>query len=229
MEVKERKCGGFLMSCGQDGNLEEALSPPIQWKARKREEALPNSSNASEPEPGGDEKHDLERDPSEGMPPWKGRSKRKLSQEAAKRPTKGERHNRNKRKTERRQKTTRKERRENKQKPNQANNTKGTADKQARSSYLTLWWKVLMLNQKLVRDCLAGAPPCETQRECTNELIGSDLVEHEKLGRHPWWRCGSVSGNHWVGRLEGKLKRVKGLERYWLVLDKSAPRVLFRA
>ena len=104
MEVKERNCGGFLMSYGQDGNLEEALSPPIQWMARKREEALPNSSNASEPEPGGDEKHDLERDPSEGMPPWKGRSKRKLSQEAAKRPTQGKRHNRNKRKTEGRQK-----------------------------------------------------------------------------------------------------------------------------
>ena len=69
MEVKERKCGGFLMSCGQDGNLEEALSPPIQWRARKREEALPNSSNASEPEPDGDGKHDLERDPSEGMSP----------------------------------------------------------------------------------------------------------------------------------------------------------------
>ena len=32
---------------------------------------------------------------------------------------------------------------------------------------------------------LSGAPPWETQRECANELIGSDLVEHEKLGRHP--------------------------------------------
>ena len=32
---------------------------------------------------------------------------------------------------------------------------------------------------------LSGAPPWETQRVCTNELIGSDLVEHEKLGRHP--------------------------------------------
>ena len=32
---------------------------------------------------------------------------------------------------------------------------------------------------------LSGVPPWETQRECTNELIGSDLVEHEKLGRHP--------------------------------------------
>ena len=32
---------------------------------------------------------------------------------------------------------------------------------------------------------LSGVPPWETQRECTNELIGSDLVEHEKLGKHP--------------------------------------------
>ena len=76
---------------------------------------------------------------------------------------------------------------------------------------------------------LTGAPPWETQRGCTDELIGSNLVEHEKLGRHPWWRCGSVSGNHWVGQLEEKLKRAKGLERCWLVLDKSAPRVLFQA
>ena len=76
---------------------------------------------------------------------------------------------------------------------------------------------------------LSGVPPWETQRECTNELIGSDLVEHEKLGKHPWWRCGSVSGNHSEGQLEGKQKRVKELEKYWLVLDKSAPKVLFRA
>ena len=31
----------------------------------------------------------------------------------------------------------------------------------------------------------SGVPPWETQRECTNELIGSDLVEREKLGKHP--------------------------------------------
>ena len=41
MEVEERKCGGFLVWCDQDGNFEEALSPPIQWRVRKREEALP--------------------------------------------------------------------------------------------------------------------------------------------------------------------------------------------
>ena len=32
---------------------------------------------------------------------------------------------------------------------------------------------------------LSGVPPWETQRECTNELIGSGLVEHEKQGKHP--------------------------------------------
>ena len=129
MEVKERKCGGFLMWCGQDGNFEEALSPPIQWRARKREEALPNSSNASEPEPGGDEKHDLERDPSERMPPWKGRSKRKLSQEAAKIPTQGKRHNKNKRKTEGRQK----QREKKEEKPNKSP-TKPTTQKEPQTS-----------------------------------------------------------------------------------------------
>jgi len=69
MEEKERKCGGFLISCCRDGDFEEAKSPPIQWRVREREEVLPNSSNASEPELDGDGKHDLERDPSEGMSP----------------------------------------------------------------------------------------------------------------------------------------------------------------
>jgi len=164
MEVKERKCGGFLMWCGQDGNLEEALSPPIQWRARKREEALPNSSNASEPEPDGDEKHDLERDPSEGMSTRR-KEQAEVEPRSCQETNKGERHNKSKRKTERKQKA-RKERRNNQQKHNQVNKTKGTADKQARSTYLTLWWKVLMLNQKLVRDCLElllGKPSASVQ------------------------------------------------------------------
>ena len=32
---------------------------------------------------------------------------------------------------------------------------------------------------------LTGVPPWETQRECINELTGSNLVELEKLGKHP--------------------------------------------
>ena len=76
---------------------------------------------------------------------------------------------------------------------------------------------------------LSGVPPWETQHECTTELIGSDLVEHEKQGRHPWWRCDSVSESHWGGLLEGKLKKLRGLERYWSVPGKSAPEVLFQA
>ena len=90
MEEKERKCAGFLISCCQDEpDFEEAKSPPIQWRVRKREEVLPNSSNASEPEPGGDGKHDLERDPSGGMSPHKkDRSERRLSQEAARKKSK---------------------------------------------------------------------------------------------------------------------------------------------
>ena len=32
---------------------------------------------------------------------------------------------------------------------------------------------------------LPGVPPWETQRESTNELTGSNLVEHERLETHP--------------------------------------------
>ena len=32
---------------------------------------------------------------------------------------------------------------------------------------------------------LSGVPPWETQRGSTNELTGSNLVEHERLGTHP--------------------------------------------
>ena len=64
MEAKERRCASFVISCFQDEDFEEAKSPPIQWRARKREGAPPNSSNASEPEPSGDGKRELGRDPS---------------------------------------------------------------------------------------------------------------------------------------------------------------------
>ena len=65
MEAKERRCAlSFVISCCQDEEFEEAESPPIQWRARKKEGAPPNSSNASEPEPGGDGKRELGRDPS---------------------------------------------------------------------------------------------------------------------------------------------------------------------
>ena len=76
MEAKERRCASFVISCCQDEEFEEAKSPPIQWRARKREGAPPNSSNASEPEPGGDGRRELERDPSGGMSPQKGESER---------------------------------------------------------------------------------------------------------------------------------------------------------
>ena len=171
------------MSYGQDGNLEEALSPPIQWMARKREEALPNSSNASEPEPGGDEKHDLERDPSEGMPPWKGRSKRKLSQEAAKRPTQGRdtTETRGKPKGDKNSEE-RKKRKRTKAQPSQQHrrNRKQASEKHSFDTVAEGSDAESKVGQRL-----SGAPPWETQRECTNELIGSDLDEHEKLGRHP--------------------------------------------
>ena len=78
---------------------------------------------------------------------------------------KGETHNK-KQEENRKETKTRKERRETSQKTHQANKPKGTADKQARSPYLTPWWKVLMLNQKLVRDCLElllGKPSASVQ------------------------------------------------------------------
>ena len=61
---KGTKGAGCVISCFQDEDFEEAKGPPIQWRARKREEAPPNSSNASEPEPSGDGKRELGRDPS---------------------------------------------------------------------------------------------------------------------------------------------------------------------
>ena len=72
LEAKERRCAGCVISCFQDEDFEEAKGPPI----RKREEAPPNSSNASEPEPSGDGKRELERDPSGGMSPKEGKSER---------------------------------------------------------------------------------------------------------------------------------------------------------
>ena len=72
-------------------------------------------------------------------------------------------HDQNKRKTERKQKQGKKE---GKPAKAHANKPKGTVDKQAGSPYLTLWWKVLMLNQKLVRDCLGlllGKPSASVQ------------------------------------------------------------------
>ena len=85
MEAKERKCVGCVISCYQDEDFEEVKGPPIRWRAREREGAPPNSSNASGPEPGGDEKRELERDPSGGRSPKEGESERRLSQEAARR------------------------------------------------------------------------------------------------------------------------------------------------
>ena len=76
MEAKEQRCAGCVISCFQDGDFEEAKGLPIQWRARKREGAPPNSSNASEPELSGDGKRELERDPSGGMSPQEGRSER---------------------------------------------------------------------------------------------------------------------------------------------------------
>ena len=67
MEVKEQTYASCVISCCQDEDFEEARSPPIQWRARKREGAPPSSSNASEPEPNGDGKRELERDPSGEM------------------------------------------------------------------------------------------------------------------------------------------------------------------
>ena len=88
MEAKERRCAGCVISCFQDEDFEEAKGPPIQWRARKREGAPPNSSNASEPEPGGDGRRELERDPSGGNVTAQRRERARLSQEAARGTTK---------------------------------------------------------------------------------------------------------------------------------------------
>ena len=64
MGAKEQMYASCVISCCQDADFEEAMSPPIQWRARKREGAPPSNSNASAPEPNGDGKRELERDPS---------------------------------------------------------------------------------------------------------------------------------------------------------------------
>ena len=100
------------------------------------------------------------------------RSKRKLSQEAAK--------EQNRRKTN--------------HKKEEATNTKGkkTTPKPQHNNKQTASRKPLFDTvmggsdaESRVDRKLSGVPPWETQRECTSELIGSDLLEHEKLGKHP--------------------------------------------
>ena len=69
----------------------------------------------------------------------------------------------NQEETERRQNQGKKE---GNQPKTHLNKTKGTVGKQAGSPCLTLWWKVLMLNQKLIRDCLEfllGKPSASVQ------------------------------------------------------------------
>ena len=39
MGVKERKCGDSLVLRVQDGDFEEALSPPIQWRLEERKKS----------------------------------------------------------------------------------------------------------------------------------------------------------------------------------------------
>ena len=159
MEAKERRCAGCVISCFQDEDFEVAKGPPIQWMARKREDAPPNSSNASEPEPGGDGKRELERDPSGGMSPQEGKSERRLSQEAAKRNTKPHNKPRGKGKED-----TPKERKRGRPKPPEKPHR--TVGKQAGSPCLTLRWEVLMLNQELVGNCLEfllGKPSASVQ------------------------------------------------------------------
>ena len=153
MEAKERRCAGCVISCFQDEDFEEAKGPPIQWRARKREGAPPNSSNASEPEPGGDGTRELERDPSGGIAPQEGKSERKLSQEAAKRNT--GKHSTTRRNGE--EDTTKERKRQKKRKrenPKPREKPHRHVGEQAGSPCLTLRWEVLMLNQELVGNCL---------------------------------------------------------------------------
>ena len=176
LEAKERMCASFVISCFPDEDFEEAESPPIQWRARKREGAPPNSSNASEPEPGGDGKRELGRDPSGESSPQEGRSERRLSQETTKRST-------GKRITTRKgAEGTTKERKQKETKTKQENNTT-----HGRASRKPLFYIAMGSSdaESRVGLKLSGVPPWETQRRNTNELTGSNLVEHERLETHP--------------------------------------------
>ena len=102
-----------------------------------------------------------------------------MSQEAAKRQTK--RHTTNQEETEKRQNQGKKEGKQPK------NTRKQTKRNRGQASGKPLFDTVVESSdaESKVDQRLSGVPPWETQRECTNELIGSDLVEHEKLGKHP--------------------------------------------
>ena len=178
MEATERRCAGCVISCFQDEDFEEAKGPPIQWMARKREEAPPNSSNASEPEPGGDGKRELERDPSGGISPQEGKSERRLSQEAAKETQ------RNTANQEEKKKKTQPRKEKERERPK---TTRETTSKRGQASGKPLFDAVMGGSdaESRVDQKLSGVPPWETQRGCTNELIESNLVEHEKMGKHP--------------------------------------------
>ena len=103
-----------------------------------------------------------------------------MSQEAAKGPTNRKRHTRNTRKTKGRQK----QRQKKEEKPNETNNnTREPQTSKQEHSFDTVVEGSDA--ESKVGQRLSGVPPWETQRECTNELIGSDLAEHEKLGKHP--------------------------------------------
>ena len=69
------------------------------------------------------------------------------------------------------------------EKRKERNRTKAQPNQQHRSSFNTV--AEGSDAESKVGQRLSGVPPWETQRECTNELIGSDLDGHEKLGRHP--------------------------------------------
>ena len=179
MEAKERRCAGCVISCFQDEDFEEAKGPPIQWRARKREGAPPNSSNASEPEPGGDGRRELERDPSGGIAPQEGKSERRLSQEAAKMST-------GKRNTTR-GKGKKAQPRKEKAEKRKSKTTWETKSTRGRASGKPLFDIAMGSSdaESRVGLKLSGVPPWETQREYTNELTGSNLVEHERLEKHP--------------------------------------------
>ena len=133
------------------------------------------NSNASEPEPSGDGKRELGHDPSGEF--YHGRSERRLSQETAKKEHREKQHHK-----KRKQKAQQRKETERKTNTKQEHNTT-----HGRASKKPLFDIAMGSSDAELRVGLklSGVPPWETQRESTNELTGSNLVEHERLETHP--------------------------------------------
>ena len=122
--------------------------------------------------------------------PQEGRSERRLSQETARR-TKGKEAPQDKKQKAQQRKETEKKN-QNKKNKRKTNATQEKQKERNTTQHMVVQVKPLFCTAKGSSDAelrvglkLSGVPPWETQLGSTNELTGSNLVEHERLGTHP--------------------------------------------